>query len=100
MYHEPAGFAALTIEDTPEGKIGVIAGIGVMPKFRGKKIALAIAKAVVDWFQKIGVKKLQCEVYENNDVSYRFISSFGFHKVAEMYLHKDITENPVKKLQN
>lgn len=100
LYHEPAGFAALTIEDTPEGKIGVIAGIGVMPKFRGKKIALAIAIAVVDWFQKIGVKKLQCEVYENNDVSYRFISSLGFHKVGEMYLDKDITENPVKKLQN
>ncbi|OLS26268.1 MAG: hypothetical protein HeimC3_10470 [Candidatus Heimdallarchaeota archaeon LC_3] len=100
LYGQPAGFAALTVEDTEEGKIGVIAGIGVMPKFRGKKVALALTTTIIEWFNKKNVKKLQCEVYEFNDISYNFISSLGFHEVGEMYLDQETVENPLRRFDN
>ncbi|MHA1990715.1 MAG: GNAT family N-acetyltransferase, partial [Candidatus Hodarchaeales archaeon] len=99
LYGEPAGFAALTVEETEEGRIGVIAGIGVMPKFRGKKVALALATTIVEWFNKKQVSKLQCEVYEFNDISYNFISSLGFHEVGEMYLNQENVENPIRQIE-
>lgn len=100
LYGEPAGFAALTIEEVEGKKIGVIAGIGVMPKFRGKKVALALATTIIDWFNKKQVSKLQCEVYEYNDISYNFISSLGFHEVGEMFLDQNIVQNPVRQVEN
>ncbi|MFW9929380.1 MAG: GNAT family N-acetyltransferase [Candidatus Thorarchaeota archaeon] len=99
LYGQPAGFAALTIENTEEGKVGVIAGIGVMPKFRGKKVALSLTKTILGWFSEMDVVKLQCEVYEFNEVSYNFISSLGFHEVGEMYLDSEISENPTSQIQ-
>ena len=100
LFGQPAGFAALTVENTAVGKIGVIAGIGVMPKFRGKKVALALATTIVEWFNTKKVSKLQCEVYEYNDISYNFISSLGFHEVGEMYLNQDDVENPLRQVDN
>jgi len=101
LYGQPAGFAALTVEDTDEGNIGVIAGIGVMPKFRGKKVALALATTIIEWFsKKKNINKLQCEVYEYNDISYNFISSLGFHEVGEMYLNQETVENPLRQIDN
>lgn len=87
LYGKCVGYGVLTIENTNQGKIGVIAGMGVHPKFRRKKVALKLALAMGQWFlNKDDIKTLQCEVYEKNTVSYKFISSFGFVKIDEFYL--------------
>lgn len=87
LYGKCVGYGVLTIEQSEEGKIGVIAGIGVHPNYRRKNVALKIALEMGQWFlDKKDLVKLQCEVYEKNEVSYKFISSFGFKKVGEFYL--------------
>jgi ribosomal protein S18 acetylase RimI-like enzyme len=87
LYGKCVGYGVLTIEKTDQGKIGVIAGIGVHPKHRRKNIALKLALEMAQWFLDKGdLVKLQCEVYERNEVSYKFITSFGFKKVGEFYL--------------
>ncbi|HKZ41470.1 MAG TPA: GNAT family N-acetyltransferase [Candidatus Hodarchaeales archaeon] len=93
-YGQPAGFAVLTHEkdEGTQENIGVIAGIGIMPKFRGRRFAIAFALGLLDWFKARGVSRLQCEVYEHNDVSHRFITSLGFSEVGEMFLGRDQAE--------
>lgn len=87
LYGKCVGYGVITIEDTEFGKIGVIAGIGVHPKFRRKKVAQRLAIELGKWFlERKDLVKLQCEVYEENIVSQKFISSFGFRIVGEMYI--------------
>lgn len=87
LYGRCVGYAVVTIEETEIGKIGVIAGIGVHPKFRRKHVAQKLAMEVAKWFlSRKDLVKLQCEVYESNLVSQKFISSFGFHIVGELFL--------------
>lgn len=87
LYGRCVGYAVITIEDTEIGKIGVIAGIGVHPKFRRKKVAQKLAIELGKWFlARPDLVKLQCEVFEENIVSQKFISSFGFQIVGEMFI--------------
>ena len=88
LYGKCVGYAVVTIENDPDvGKIGVIAGIGVHPKFRRKKVAQKLAIEIGKWFlSRKDLKKLQCEVYEENVVSQQFISSFGFQIVGEIFI--------------
>ena len=88
LYGRCVGYGVITIEkDTEIGKIGVIAGIGVHPKFRRKKVAQKIAIELGKWFlSRPDLVKLQCEVYEDNVVSQQFISSFGFKIVGELFI--------------
>jgi len=87
LYGQCVGYGVLTIENTEIGKIGVIAGIGVHPKHRRKKIALKIALEMGKWFlQRSDLIALQCEVYHENITSQKFISSFGFRIVGEIFL--------------
>lgn len=88
LYGRCVGYGVITVEeDTEVGKIGVIAGIGVHPKFRRKKVAQRLAIELGKWFQsRPDLVKLQCEVYEQNLVSQQFISSFGFKIVGEIYI--------------
>ena len=88
LYGRCVGYGVITIEEDNEiGKIGVIAGIGVHPKFRRKKVAQRIAVELGNWFlSRSDLVKLQCEVYEENLVSQQFISSFGFQIVGELFI--------------
>lgn len=87
LYGKCVGYGVLTIEKTDLGKIGVIAGIGVHPKFRRKKVAQKIAVELGKWFlEQKDLIKLQCEVYEDNLASQQFISSFGFQIVGTLFL--------------
>ncbi len=87
LYGRCVGYAVITIEDTEIGKIGVIAGIGVHSKFRRKKVAQKLAIELGKWFlSRTDLIKLQCEVYEENLVSQKFISSFGFQIVGEIFI--------------
>ena len=87
LYGKPIGFISLTIEEEENGKrIGVIAGIGVIPNYRRRKIALRLALKAYEFFQENNVSELVCEVYEKNHLSYNFIKSLGFKEAGEIYL--------------
>ena len=77
VFGTDAGFAILDFEG-PNNEIGVIAGLGVIPRFQGKGLGTVIGMASWDYFKKKGVKELICEVYIDNKVSYNFIKSLGF----------------------
>lgn len=89
LWHSFAGFIYLTIEDDPIGsgvKVGAIAGIGVLPKYRGKKIGLILIKQAIEYFRGKGVEKLICEVYQENEPSLRMFQGLGMKIVGHMIL--------------
>ncbi|MCE7735592.1 MAG: GNAT family N-acetyltransferase, partial [Candidatus Heimdallarchaeota archaeon] len=66
LWHSFAGFVYLTKEKDPLGtgeEVGAIAGIGVLPKYRGRKIGLQLLRHSVNYFKDKGIEKLICEVY-------------------------------------
>ncbi|TFG05112.1 MAG: GNAT family N-acetyltransferase, partial [Promethearchaeota archaeon] len=77
VYGVDAGFAILDFEG-PNQEYGVIAGLGVIPRFQRKGLGTVLGMASWDYFKKKGVKELRCEVYKDNKASYDFISSLGF----------------------
>lgn len=91
LYGQIVGFVYLTIEDLIKqsevvGKQGVIAGLGVDPRYRRKKIAFLLAAQAAVYFSKHSVDELICEVYHLNKVSYSFIQNFGMTKTGIVYL--------------
>ncbi|MFX0072939.1 MAG: GNAT family N-acetyltransferase [Candidatus Hermodarchaeota archaeon] len=79
VYGADAGFAILDFEGLNQ-EYGIIAGLGVIPRFQRKGLGTVIGMASWEYFKKKGVKELRCEVYKDNIVSYNFISSLGFEK--------------------
>ena len=78
LYGQIVGFIFLTIEELIKnsevvGKQGVIAGLGVDPRYRRRKIAFLLAAQAATFFSKNCVDELVCEVYYLNKVSYSFI---------------------------
>ncbi|MHA1274891.1 MAG: GNAT family N-acetyltransferase, partial [Promethearchaeota archaeon] len=59
---------------------GIIAGLGVLPRFQRKGLGKILGMAAWDLFKKKGVKELRCEVYIENKSSYNFIKSLGFEE--------------------
>ena len=79
VYGSDSGFAILDLEGK-DHEFGVIAGLGVLPRFQRKGLGTVIGMAAWNYFKKIGVKELRCEVYKFNTVSYTFITSLGFEE--------------------
>jgi ribosomal protein S18 acetylase RimI-like enzyme len=79
VYGEDAGFVILDFEGESKD-IGVIAGLGVLPRFQRKGLGTVLGMAAWRYFKKKGVKSLKCEVYKENTVSYNFIKSLGFEE--------------------
>jgi ribosomal protein S18 acetylase RimI-like enzyme len=77
VYGSDSGFAILDLEGNNQ-EYGIIAGLGVLPKFQRKGLGTVIGMAAWNYFKKLGVKELRCEVYKSNLVSYNFIKSLGF----------------------
>jgi len=77
VYGSDAGFAILDFEGENR-EIGVIAGMGILPRFQRKGLGTVIGMAAWNYFKNKGVKELRCEVYKGNTVSYQFIKSIGF----------------------
>ena len=77
VYGSDAGFAILDCEGENQ-EIGVIAGMGIIPRFQRKGLGTVIGMAAWTHFKNKGVQELQCEVYKGNTVSYQFIKSIGF----------------------
>lgn len=79
VYGADSGFVILDLEG-PNNEYGVIAGLGVLPRFQHKGLGTVIGMAAWNYFKKKGIKQLRCEVYKENKVSYHFIKSLGFEE--------------------
>jgi len=77
VYGSDAGFAILDYEGENRD-IGVIAGMGIIPRFQRKGLGTVIGMAAWTYFKNKGVQELRCEVFKGNTVSYQFIKSIGF----------------------
>ena len=91
LYGRIVGFVFLVIEPLIKrgktlGMQGVIAGVGVEPRYRRKRIAYLLAARAAQYFAENDVMELVCEVYFENKVSYSFIRSFGFSRTGTIYL--------------
>ncbi|MGV9141811.1 MAG: GNAT family N-acetyltransferase, partial [Promethearchaeota archaeon] len=91
VYGEDAGFVILDFEGENKD-IGVIAGLGVLPRFQRKGLGTVLGMAAWRYFKEKGVKSLKCEVYKENTVSYNFIKSLGFEEYeTKIYKMDDFT---------
>ncbi|MFX1286534.1 MAG: GNAT family N-acetyltransferase [Promethearchaeota archaeon] len=91
LYGQIVGFIFLVIEPLIKQGIhldrqGVIAGIGVDPRYRRKGIAFLLAARAAKYFEENNVMELICEVYHENKVSYNFIRNFGFSQTGIIFL--------------
>ena len=77
VYGSDAGFAILDYEGENRD-IGVIAGMGIIPRFQRKGLGTVIGMAAWTYFKNKGVQELRCEVFKGNTVSFQFIKSIGF----------------------
>ena len=77
VYGSDSGFAILDCEGENR-EFGVIAGMGILPRFQRKGLGTVIGMAAWNYFKQKKIKELRCEVYKGNKVSYEFIKSIGF----------------------
>ena len=92
VYGSDAGFALLDFEGD-NNEYGVIAGLGVLPRYQRKGLGTVIGMAAWNYFKKKGVKELRCEVYKDNKVSHEFISSLGFQQYdVKIYKSEDLED--------
>jgi len=82
VYGTDGGFVILDLEG-PNKEYGIIAGLGVIPRFQRKGLGKILGMAAWNHFKTIGVKELRCEVYHENKASYNFIASLGFEEFGE-----------------
>ena len=93
VYGSDAGFVILDLEG-PNHEFGVIAGLGVLPRYQRKGLGTVIGKAAWEFFKNKGIKELRCEVYKDNKVSYDFIKSLGFKEYdVKVYKSEDFELN-------
>ena len=89
VYGYDAGFVILDYEGS-NNQYGVIAGLGVIPRYQRKGLGTVLGVAAWNYFKKQGVKELRCEVFKDNKVSYNFIKSLGFEEFGtKIYKQED-----------
>jgi ribosomal protein S18 acetylase RimI-like enzyme len=88
VYNIDCGFVILDLEGK-EKEFGVIAGLGVLPRFQGKGLGTILGLAAWDHLKKKGLKELRCEVYKNNIISYKFIKGLNFEEFGEKIYRKE-----------
>jgi ribosomal protein S18 acetylase RimI-like enzyme/sporulation protein YlmC with PRC-barrel domain len=84
-----AGFVYLPTEKKDEMTIGAIAGIGVLARYRGKKVGYALLLRAIEYFGHHNVQKVVCEIYEKNEPSRSFFESLGFEIYGHMVLEDE-----------
>ncbi len=82
VYGSDGGFVILDFEGE-NNEFGVIAGLGVIPRFQRKGLGSVMGMAAWNFFKEKGVKELRCEVYVDNKVSYNFIKSLNFKEFSK-----------------
>lgn len=89
VYGSDAAFVILDYEG-PNNQYGIIAGLGVIPRFQRKGLGTVIGAAAWNYFKKKGVTEIRCEVFKDNKVSYNFIKSIGFEEYGtRIYKNED-----------
>jgi ribosomal protein S18 acetylase RimI-like enzyme len=88
VYGTDGGFVILDLEG-PNKEYGIIAGLGVIPRFQRKGLGKILGMAAWNHFKTIGVKELHCEVYHENKASYNFISLLGFEEFGVKVYHSE-----------
>lgn len=88
VYGSDAAFVILDYEG-PDNQYGIIAGLGVIPRFQRKGLGTVIGAAAWNYFKKKGVTEIRCEVFKDNKVSYNFIKSIGFEEFGTRIYKKE-----------
>jgi ribosomal protein S18 acetylase RimI-like enzyme len=88
VYGIDAGFVILDFEGKNK-EYGIIAGLGVLPRFQRKGLGTILGMAAWNYFKNKGVIELRCEVYKNNLGSHSFIKWIGFEEYKKMLYRKE-----------
>jgi ribosomal protein S18 acetylase RimI-like enzyme len=88
VYGNDAGFIILDFEGDNK-EYGVIAGLGIMPRFQRKGLGKILGMAAWNFFKQKGVIELRCEVHVDNKASYNFIKSLGFEESGTKVYKKE-----------
>lgn len=84
-----AGFVILGFEGE-NNELGIIEALGVVPSFQRKGLGTVIGMAAWNYFKEKDVKELRCEVYKDNNISYKFIKWIGFEEFGKkIYVRED-----------
>lgn len=88
VYSRDGGFIILDFEGE-NNEYGVIAGLGVLPRFQGKGLGTILGMAAWNYFKEKGLKELRCEVYEDNQKSFNFIEGLNFEEFGRIVYRKE-----------
>ncbi|MFX0058790.1 MAG: GNAT family N-acetyltransferase [Candidatus Hodarchaeota archaeon] len=88
VYGIDAAFVILDFEGENK-EYGVIAGLGVLPRFQRRGLGTVIGLAAWNYFKEKGVKELRCEVYKSNQTSYGFIKGLQFEEFGVKVYRKE-----------
>jgi len=88
VYDSDGGFVILDFEGEND-EYGVIAGLGVLPRFQGKGLGTILGMAAWNYFKEKGLKELRCEVYEDNQKSFNFIEGLNFEEFGRILYRKE-----------
>jgi len=88
VYGIDSAFVILDYEGENK-EYGVTAGLGVLPRFQRKGLGTVIGLAAWNYFKDKGVKELRCEVYKDNQTSYKFIKGLQFKEFGTKIYRKE-----------
>jgi len=80
-----SGFALIYFTGTDK-KIGVIAGLGILPRLQNKGLGTMLGLATWNYFKTRGVVELRCKVYIDNKASYNFIKGLKFEEYSDDFV--------------
>ncbi len=93
VYGQDGGFIITDLEGK-NNEIGIIAGLGILPRFQRKYLGTILGIHSWEYFKKQNVKELRCEVYVDNIASYLLIKSLGFEDYDRItYKTEDFNPN-------
>ncbi len=80
-----SGFALIYFTGTDK-KIGVIAGMGVLPRLQKRGLGTMLGLETWNYFKTRGVVELRCKVYIDNKASYNFIRGLKFEEYDDDFV--------------
>lgn len=88
VYGIDGGFVIIDFEGENK-EYGVIAGLGVLPRFQRKGLGTILGLAAWSYLKEKGIKELRCEVYKYNSASYNFIAGLQFEEFGQKVYRKE-----------
>lgn len=86
LYGKPVGYCITSVEEKHGKQAGVIAGIGVHHKHRGKKLSKLLMKVAVDDFEAQSIDYVQTDILVKNQASLGLFHKLGFKEIGDFYL--------------